>query len=58
MDRHALRRRQIYLGPSMRLMIAVFVLAALLIVDFGRFNGYYTSQVGDFVTYSVGKYLR
>jgi hypothetical protein len=42
----------------MRLMIAVFVLAALLIVDFGRFNGYYASQVGDFVTYSVGKYLR
>jgi hypothetical protein len=42
----------------MRLMMAVFVLVGLLIVDFGRFNGYYTSQVGDFVTYSVGKYLR
>lgn len=42
----------------MRLMIAVFVFVALLIVDFGRFNGYYTGQVGDFVQHSVGKYLR
>jgi len=42
----------------MRLMIAVFVLVALLIVDFGRFNGYYTGEAYDAVQHVVGKYLR
>jgi hypothetical protein len=32
----------------MRLMIAVFVLVALIVVDQARFHGYYGSQVSQF----------
>ena len=42
----------------MRLMIVMFVFVTLLIVDFGRFDGYYTGQAGDFVQHYVGKYIR
>jgi hypothetical protein len=30
-------------------MIAVLIFAALLVLDFARFKGYYTGQVGSFV---------
>jgi hypothetical protein len=42
----------------MRLMIVVFVFVTLLIVDFGRFGGYYTGEAGDLVQHYIGKFIR
>ena len=42
----------------MRLMLVIFAFVTLLIVDYARFNGYYTGQVGTLVQRSLGKYMR
>ena len=41
----------------MRLMFAVFALTTLVIVDFARFDGYYTDEAKNAAQHYLGKFI-
>jgi len=38
-------------------MMAIFVLTTLVIVDFARFNGYYTDEAKNAAQHYLGKFI-
>ena len=47
-----------FTGLDTRELTAYFAFAMLPIVDYARFNGYYTGQASIFLQKTVGKYIR